>query len=239
MCAWCIEHSTKNPSQRSSSWMTQHSPKNSNSFHLLIFYLVNFHQALAEWTTVISDVSDYRTNTWCESLSQPLEMFDHSYCQVLELLLDEVFQDSCIWSWFASSARTVCPTEGAPQTHVYNLSPYGVFLQACSSLNYLPLSQSWGSSGPIKILPYSPLACTELLKPNMHLCSSYTRVYFFYSIVCLCKRINCTLIKQILHFSFAGEVYILASSKNMAQSHSGKLFKLVDPKRYDQKILWK
>ena len=32
--------------------------------------------------------------------------------------------------------------------------------------------------------------------------------------------------------SFAGEVYILASSKSMAQSHSGKLYKLVDPKRY-------
>lgn len=31
--------------------------------------------------------------------------------------------------------------------------------------------------------------------------------------------------------SFAGEVYILASSKSMAQSHSGKLYKLVDPKR--------
>ena len=29
-----------------------------------------------------------------------------------------------------------------------------------------------------------------------------------------------------------GEVYILASSKSMAQSHSGKLYKLVDPKRY-------
>lgn len=32
--------------------------------------------------------------------------------------------------------------------------------------------------------------------------------------------------------SLAGEVYILASSKSMAQSHSGKLYKLVDPKRY-------
>lgn len=32
--------------------------------------------------------------------------------------------------------------------------------------------------------------------------------------------------------SFSGEVYILASSKSMAQSHSGKLYKLVDPKRY-------
>lgn len=30
---------------------------------------------------------------------------------------------------------------------------------------------------------------------------------------------------------FSGEVYILASSKSMAQSHSGKLYKLVDPKR--------
>lgn len=34
------------------------------------------------------------------------------------------------------------------------------------------------------------------------------------------------------HVTFAGEVYILASSKSMAQSHSGKLYKLVDPKRY-------
>lgn len=36
-------------------------------------------------------------------------------------------------------------------------------------------------------------------------------------------------------FPLAGEVYILASSKSMAQSHSGKLYKLVDPKRYNQK----
>lgn len=33
-------------------------------------------------------------------------------------------------------------------------------------------------------------------------------------------------------FSPSGEVYILASSKSMAQSHSGKLYKLMDPKRY-------
>lgn len=44
---------------------------------------------------------------------------------------------------------------------------------------------------------------------------------------------------QIIRFyvSFAGEVYILASSKSMAQSHSGKLYKLVDPKRYNQEVL--
>lgn len=29
-----------------------------------------------------------------------------------------------------------------------------------------------------------------------------------------------------------GEVYILTSSKSVAQSHSGKLYKLLDPKRY-------
>lgn len=38
--------------------------------------------------------------------------------------------------------------------------------------------------------------------------------------------------------SFAGEVYILASSKSMAQSHSGKLYKLVDPKRYMKYIVF-
>lgn len=32
--------------------------------------------------------------------------------------------------------------------------------------------------------------------------------------------------------SVSGEGYILASSKSTAQSHSGKLYKLVDPKRY-------
>lgn len=41
--------------------------------------------------------------------------------------------------------------------------------------------------------------------------------------------------------SFSGEVYILASSKSLAQSHSGKLYKLVDPKRYNPEqflLLW-
>lgn len=37
---------------------------------------------------------------------------------------------------------------------------------------------------------------------------------------------------------FSGEVYILASSKSMAQSHSGKLYKLVDPKRYNQEVVF-
>lgn len=41
------------------------------------------------------------------------------------------------------------------------------------------------------------------------------------------------LIRIALSFlSPSGEVYILASSKSMAQSHSGKLYKLMDPKRY-------
>ena len=35
----------------------------------------------------------------------------------------------------------------------------------------------------------------------------------------------------ISHLFLTGEVYILANSKTMAQSHSGKLYKLVDPKR--------
>lgn len=37
--------------------------------------------------------------------------------------------------------------------------------------------------------------------------------------------------------SFSGEVYLLASSKSMSQSHSGKLYKLVDPKRYNPSLL--
>lgn len=41
-------------------------------------------------------------------------------------------------------------------------------------------------------------------------------------------RLNCS--------SLAGEVYILASSKSMVQSHSGKLYKLVDPKRYSPEV---
>lgn len=97
-----------------------------------------------------------KMKTWCGSLTQPSEMFDHSSCQVLELLFDEVFKDSCIWSWFASGARIMegvglCPKVWAPQTHVYNLSPYGIFLRACSSLNYPPGSQSWVSNCPIKL----------------------------------------------------------------------------------------
>lgn len=36
----------------------------------------------------------------------------------------------------------------------------------------------------------------------------------------------------------AGEVYILASTKSMVQSNSGKLYKLVDPKRYGHLALF-
>ncbi|XP_078799840.1 hedgehog-interacting protein-like [Oryzias latipes] len=53
--------------------------------------------------------------------------------------------------------------------------------------------------------------------------------------MCLGSAGSCgsTIVGHILGFGEdeQGEVYILASSKNMAQSHSGKLFKLVDPKR--------
>lgn len=45
----------------------------------------------------------------------------------------------------------LCPKKEAPQTDVYNLSPYGIFLQACSSLNHLPGSQSWVSNCLIKL----------------------------------------------------------------------------------------
>lgn len=53
--------------------------------------------------------------------------------------------------------------------------------------------------------------------------------------LCLGSTATCgtTLVGNILGFGEdeLGEVYILASSKSMAQSHSGKLYKLVDPKR--------
>ncbi|XP_056442308.1 hedgehog-interacting protein [Gadus chalcogrammus] len=53
--------------------------------------------------------------------------------------------------------------------------------------------------------------------------------------LCLGSAGSCgsTLVGHILGFGEdeLGEVYILASSKSMAQSHSGKLYKLVDPKR--------
>lgn len=53
--------------------------------------------------------------------------------------------------------------------------------------------------------------------------------------LCLGSTSSCgsTLVGHILGFGEdeLGEVYMLASSKSMAQSHSGKLYKLVDPKR--------
>lgn len=53
--------------------------------------------------------------------------------------------------------------------------------------------------------------------------------------LCLGTSSSCgsTLVGHILGFGEdqLGEVYILATSKSMAQSHSGKLYKLVDPKR--------
>ncbi|KAM9398690.1 hedgehog-interacting protein [Salvelinus alpinus] len=53
--------------------------------------------------------------------------------------------------------------------------------------------------------------------------------------LCLGTSSSCgsALVGHILGFGEdqLGEVYILATSKSMAQSHSGKLYKLVDPKR--------
>lgn len=97
-----------------------------------------------------------KMNTWCKLFARPSEIFDHSCCQVLELLFDEIFKDF----WFDQDLQVVqelqrgpglCPKKEAPQTDVYNLSPYGIFLQACSSLNHLPGSQSWVSNCLIKL----------------------------------------------------------------------------------------
>lgn len=195
-------------------------------------------------------------NTWCGSLTQPSEMFDHSSCQVLELLFDEVFKDSCIRSWFACGARIMegvgsCPKVWAPQTHVYNLSPYGIFLRACSSLNYPPGSQSWVSNCPIKLFlrvlwqVQWCRSCSVLLmsSPYVLLCSLASSPHFgsgiawnlnYWDICCTLKVCNANNSNGPFPCdcsSLAGEVYILASSKSMAQSHSGKLYKLVDPKR--------
>ena len=64
------------------------------------FYQLDPHQTLG----IIS------CQLWCFWLKRDAitsEMFDHGSCQVLELLFDEVFKDSCIWSWFASGARII------------------------------------------------------------------------------------------------------------------------------------
>ena len=75
---------------------------------------------------------------------------------LLDRPIDKRFKDFCIWSQFASGQGIV---EGvglfckvwAPQAHVFNLFPYGIFLWPCSSLNYPPGSQSWVSNCPIKL----------------------------------------------------------------------------------------
>lgn len=88
------------------------------SLHKEHFYPLDPHQTLTEW---------------CGSLTQPSEMFDHSSCQVLELLFDEVFKDSCIWSWFASGARIMegvgsCPKARAPTDTCLQFVPLWNFL---------------------------------------------------------------------------------------------------------------
>lgn len=197
--------------------------------------------------------------TLCGSLTQPSKMFDLSSCQVLELLFDEVFKDSCIWSWFASGAGIMegvglCPKVWAPQTHVYNLSPYGIFLRACSSLNYPPGSQSWESNCPIKLflkVLWQVQQCRSFsyaVSPHLFMSSPFILLCYL-PILAQVLQVNnwdmyCRLIvcntnnaDSLLHVtSFAGEVYILASSKSMVQSHSGKLYKLVDPKRYNHEV---
>ena len=99
-----------------------------------------------------------KIKTWCGSLTQPSEMFDHSSCQVLDVniwwgikrLLHLIM--ICKWCKAHGWGWACVPKYGPPQTYVYNLSPYGIFLRACSSLNYPPGSQSWVSNCPIKLL---------------------------------------------------------------------------------------
>lgn len=93
----------------------------------------------------------------------------------------------------------------------------------------------------------SPVASATLLKLQLYslypvCCPFVSFPYFCMQIVSTCVIALVCLVQAMLndHFhvtsSFSGEVYILASSKSMAQSHSGKLYKLVDPKRYDQEV---
>lgn len=126
-----------------------------------------------------------------------------------ELLFEEVFKDSCIWSWFASGARIVervglCPKVWAPQTHVYNLSPYGIFLRACSSLNYPPGSQSWVSNCPIKLF-------LKVLW-QVRQCRSFSYTHSSHLLMSSCVRSSPLLIlAQVLHVSYGWIIGIHAA----------------------------
>lgn len=143
------------------------------------------------------------------------------------------------------AASTLSRRRPDPRAHVFNLFPRGIFMQCCPSLNYLTGSKSRVSNChslspsasaaflfffhqhfPLSSPPIPLVVCTYL----------HTGVNNWQMWLTLKGRLvtdaKAPFNQDRLIFSPSGEVYILASSKSMAQSHSGKLYKLMDPKRY-------
>ncbi|XP_019956883.1 hedgehog-interacting protein isoform X2 [Paralichthys olivaceus] len=181
-----------------------------------------------------------RNNPYFNSTNQPPEIFAHGLHDPGRCAVDRLQTDNgslLILCTDASgknttSGRILEITKGKDyenEPSVYDLqssggaSPVGGFIyRGCQSRRLYGSYVFGDKNGNLRILQKS-------------MSTSASGEQWQEKALCLGSAGSCgsMLVGHILGFGEdeQGEVYILASSKSMAQSHSGKLYKLVDPKR--------
>ncbi|XP_035515657.1 hedgehog-interacting protein [Morone saxatilis] len=182
-----------------------------------------------------------RNNPYFNSTNQPPEIFAHGLHDPGRCAVDRLQTDNGSFLILCTDAsgkntsagRILEITKGKDyenEPSVYDLQssggapPVGGFIyRGCQSRRLYGSYVFGDKNGNLRILQKSTLS------------TSASGEQWQEKALCLGSAGSCgsTLVGHILGFGEdeLGEVYILASSKSMVQSHSGKLYKLVDPKR--------
>uniref|UniRef100_A0A672Z1C8 Hedgehog-interacting protein n=1 Tax=Sphaeramia orbicularis TaxID=375764 RepID=A0A672Z1C8_9TELE len=180
-------------------------------------------------------------NPYFNSTNQPPEIFAHGLHDPGRCAVDRLQTDNGSLLLLCTDASGKNTTSGRileiskgkdyeNEPSVYNLQssggapPVGGFIyRGCQSRRLYGSYVFGDKNGNLRILQKSSLS------------ASASDDQWQEKALCLGSAGSCgsTLVGHILGFGEdeLGEVYVLASSKSMAQSHSGRLYKLVDPKR--------
>lgn len=180
-------------------------------------------------------------NPYFNSTNQPPEIFAHGLHDPGRCAVDRLQVENGSLSFLCTdtsgknttSGRILEITKGKDyenEPSVYNLqsnggaAPVGGFIyRGCQSRRLYGSYVFGDKNGNLRILQKSPSSASNEDEQWQE------------KALCLGSSATCgtALLGNILGFGEdeMGEVYILASSKTVAQSHSGKLYKLVDPKR--------
>ncbi|XP_074520779.1 hedgehog-interacting protein isoform X1 [Halichoeres trimaculatus] len=191
--------------------------------------------------TCTSPYSIPRNNPYFNSTNQPPEIFAHGLHDPGRCAVDRLQTDNGTLLMLCTDAsgkntsagRILQITKGKDyenEPSVYDLQstggapPVGGFIyRGCQSRRLYGSYVFGDKNGNLRILQKSALSLLA------------SEEQWQEKALCLGSAGSCgsSLVGHILGFGEdeLGEVYILASSKSMAQSHSGKLYKLIDPKR--------